>query len=165
MGDHPCLTFRRTKNLKDMLVHSHYKPKKKQTTWLQYTGFFKCTNCKMCTIAKNTKEIEMANKKKWTIKQRITCKTPFIIYIVECPCHLKYIGSTTCEFKKRILEHVRATTNTDRSNAIAKHMDKHHGGNWKLLSFYAVEYVEIQIRGGDREKILRQKESRHIMNF
>lgn len=107
----------------------------------------------------------MANKKKWIIKQRITCRSQFVIYIVQCPCSLRYVGSTTCELKKRILEHVRATVNTDRTNAIAKHMKKLHEGNWKSLTFFAVEQVEQQSWGGDREKILRQKEFRHILNF
>lgn len=154
MGNHPSLTFRRATNLKDMLVHSHFKNRKKQTTRLQSVGFFKCANCKVCTIAKNIKEITMAYKKKWIIKQRITCRSQFVIYIIECPCSLRYVGSTTCELKKRILEHVRATVNTDRTNAIAKHMEKLHEGNWKSLTFFAVEQVEQQSWGGDRENIL-----------
>lgn len=105
-------------------------------------------------MAKNIKEITMANKKKWIIKQRITCRSQFVIYIVECPCSLRYVGSTTCELKKRILEHVRATVNTDRTNAIAKHMEKLHEGNWKSLTFLAVEQVEQQSWGRDRDKIL-----------
>lgn len=78
---------------------------------------------------------------------------------------MKYIGSTICELKKCILEHIRATINHDRSNAIAKHMETTHQSDWKLLKFYGLEIVTLNERGGDRTKKLRQRESKQIINF
>lgn len=164
IGDHPNITFRRAKNLKDTLVHSHFwKQKNKTFQWLQTTGFMKCHNCKVCQIACNTKEIIWANKKIWKIQKLITCKTQFVVYVIEWPCHLKYVGSTICELKKRILEHVRATIAKDRSNAVAKHMEQAHNSDWKQLRFYNIETVEQHVRGGNRERKLRQRESRQIL--
>lgn len=88
----------------------------------------------------------MANTKMWQIRDLITCKTKFVVYTVECPCGKKYIGSTTCELKKRILEHTRATQNKHKNNAIAKHMEILHNSNWKLLKFYAIDHVKPTFR-------------------
>lgn len=63
------------------------------------------------------------------------------------------------------MEHTRATQNKDKNNAIAKHMEILHNSNFKLLKFYAIDHVKTNIRGGNRELILRQKESCHILNF
>lgn len=165
MGKHPIITYRRAKNVKDQLVHSHFKGKKGTDSWLQTKGFVKCHNCKVCQITKPTTEVHMANNKMWKIQELITCKSQYTIYLIECPCPLKYVGSTICELKKRVLENVRAKTNKDRNNSVAKHMELHHNGDWKTLKFFGLETVPPNPRGGNRGKILRQKESRHILKM
>ena len=163
-GTRPQITYRRARNIKDQLVRSHFTSKKQNNTnWLSERGFIKCNKCKACKIGRNTKEIKTRSGYMKQINKKITCKSEFVIYVIECPCKKKYVGSTTCKLHKRILEHIRAVQNKDRSYATAKHMEQHHGGKWELMKYFAVEQVPKWERGGNRELNLRCKESRWIL--
>lgn len=99
------------------------------------------------------------------ITQFLTCSTSFVIYAIECPCKLWYIGSTTCTAKKRVLESLRAITNHDPKYPVTQHFGEKHFSNVSDLSFLIFEHIPKNPRGGDRVLTIRQRESLYIIDF
>lgn len=86
--------------------------------------------------------------------------------VIECDCGQKYVGSTICPLKKkRILEHIRAVKNKDTAYATAKHMMTCKNGNWLAMCYYGIDAIQLNERGGNRMKRLRQLESRYIIKL
>lgn len=99
------------------------------------------------------------------INQKITCTTKYVIYIIECNCGMRYVGSTVCMLKKRMLEHIRAFKNRDLSYATAKHLLTCQQGDWRKMQFFGIQAIPQSERGGNRTKKLRQMESRLIIQL
>lgn len=166
IGNKPEVSYRKAPSLKDKLVHS-YMNTKTTTDWLttKQKGFIRCTKCKACKIGKNTKEIKDFKNKPFIIKEKITCETTYVVYIIECHSGKRYIGSTICPLKKRILEHLRAIQNDDTNYAIVKHLKTHHEKSWKDIRYFGLITVPNNERGGDRTLKLRRLESKMIIKF
>ena len=76
---------------------------------------------------------------------------------------MRYIGSTTNKVKLRILQHWRAIKNRDFIYVTSKHAWECHKGDLGKMTYFGIKHIPKQIRGGDRELILRRTESRLIM--
>mgnify|MGYP002804454618 CR=1 FL=1 len=159
------ISYRKSKSLRDELVHSYTDPRSHITWLMGQKGFKTCGKCKACKNSKNVKEYGTTFGKKCYINKDLTCTSDFCIYVLQCPCGLKYVGSTIFQIKKRVLEHYRAIFNKDFNYPVAKHFYDCHNSDAKLLSFFAIDRVERSLRGGDREKRLRKLESRHILQI
>ncbi|CAJ0966876.1 unnamed protein product [Ranitomeya imitator] len=79
----PSITYRRSRNLKDMLVHSQYKGGTTQNifnsrgpSW----GFFPCKKCLACRNMDKTQEFKDSQGKNIRITHNITCGTDHVIY-------------------------------------------------------------------------------------
>lgn len=165
VNNFPTVTYRKPKSLKDRLVHSYQNPISKSTWLAASTGFHKCNACKACKHVSSRKTFKLHNGKDKIINKFITCTTEYIVYQLECPCGLRYTGSTKQALKKWILEHQRAITNMDFSYPMARHFYNAHGSNRNLLNFCGIDRVLKHIRGGDREKELHTLESRYIIDL
>ena len=64
-----------------------------------------------------------------------------------------------------MLEHMRAIRNRDKQYPVARHFEIMHNANADCLSFYVVDSVPLNARGGNREVQLRCLESRYIIEF
>lgn len=135
--------------------------------WLtkKQKGFVHCTKCKACKIGRNTQVITDFMGKPFNIMERITCETSYVVYVIECHCGLRYIGSTICPLKKRILEHLRAIHNNDTKYAILKHLKIHHEKSWKDIRYFGLITAPKNERGGDRPMKLRRLKSKMRIRF
>lgn len=140
---------------------------KDSSSWLkQRNGFVKCNHCKACQYGKNTTTYNTAfNTEPIEINKPLHCKTEYAIYILECTCQLKYVGSTKLPVSKRILQHIKAINNNDPTYPVARHFREVHANNLKDLSYYVIDTIPISRRGGNREKKLRKLETRYILNL
>lgn len=112
------ITYRRGHNLKDLLVHSDLT-ERESSRGIDLQGFFPCGHCKACGNSRMVKEYwNTSTNTMISINQFLTCNSTFIIYVLECPYKLRYVGSMTHIVKKRILEHMRAITNRDKQYPI-----------------------------------------------
>ncbi|XP_069624523.1 uncharacterized protein [Ranitomeya imitator] len=106
----PSVTIRRSKNLRDGLVRSHYQ----EGPGLRFIdgvgprcGCAPCGRCVACpNIDRTDTFTNSSGSKTYEIRQRITCTTRNVIYFATCPCGLIYIGLTTRQLKVRVREHV-----------------------------------------------------------
>ncbi|XP_077112960.1 uncharacterized protein LOC143768157 [Ranitomeya variabilis] len=99
LPDRPSFVAKRSSNLKDTLVHSHYERKKNKKNMGRF-GFFPCGFCKGCfNHTKATKFCNFDGSKQYDIRQHLNCSSEGVIYHAQCPCGKVYIGMTTRELK------------------------------------------------------------------
>ncbi|CAJ0919541.1 unnamed protein product [Ranitomeya imitator] len=173
---HPSVTWRRSKNLKDILTKSHYVAPQVQhfsnragPKW----GSFQCGDCSACKFMDRAFVFNNSdNSRSFTITHNINCKTDNVIYFAYCPCGLIYIGMTTRQLPQlrvRILEHVRDIRNgalieeMDLLKTIPKHFRQCHHSNPNALRVKGIDRVQLGIRGGDYKKELLKKESKWMV--
>lgn len=68
-------------------------------------GHFPCGNCSVCPQTRHTKEVDLGLTRPWRQHHHTNCNTNNCIYVIECPCHKRYVGMTTRSVKLRICEH------------------------------------------------------------
>lgn len=107
----PMITYRRGLNLRDTLMHNDITSKG-QSNSMNLKGFFPCSHCKACRNSIMTKEYNNPNKgTKISINQFLTCSSVFVVYVLECPCNMRYVGSTKHMVTNHVLEHMQAIVN------------------------------------------------------
>ena len=114
---HPTITYQKGKNFKDKLCNT-LQPLNRAEGGLK--GFFPCNKCKACRGCNKVQQYK--NTLLGTMQQIevfATCTTEYVVYVLSCPCELRYIGSTKLPVKKRILEHKRAINNFDTQYPVA----------------------------------------------
>ncbi|OCT74273.1 hypothetical protein XELAEV_18033233mg, partial [Xenopus laevis] len=159
----PVVTFRRSKNLRDRLTHSHFTTTTKPTWLSELTkGCYKCGNCLACPFIEKTTSIRgRSDIEEFKLRNFMNCKTPGVIYIMRCICNKLYVGKTRRQFRRRILEHVGDVRNK-RNTSVAIHVNELHGGNVNTMKFFAVEHFQPTTRVGDIDTKLLQCEAKLI---
>ena len=84
--------------------------------------------------------------------------------MLKCPCGLCYVGKTKRELKIRISEHKSNIRNKDEKSPVTRHFNA-VGHKICDLRFQGIELVKPLKRGGDREKLLLQREAWWIHNL
>ena len=120
----PVVAYRRSPNLRDLLVRAKLKNPANPAT-NQPHGTFRCNSkhgCLTCPHIEdgrttytfsNTGEVR-------EIKQHINCKSTNLTYMIECQkCKKQYIGETKRTLRERFTEHRQATNNPSHANATA----------------------------------------------
>ncbi|XP_077137236.1 uncharacterized protein LOC143798719 [Ranitomeya variabilis] len=165
-GEPPLFSYRRSKNIKDQVVKSDIGPLKKvgQTTisGLSQKGCFPCLSCVNCTyMIKGSSFKHPETNKEYRIRQYLTCNSDYVIYLLECPCKLWYIGETTGELKTRINNHRHSIRKKRLDLPVSKHFTeaKH---TERDLKFRIIDGISTQRRGGDRTALLKKLELRWI---
>ena len=93
----PQIVYKRNQNLKDILVKSKYRETEENQD-NQEQGVSKCKN-RRCSWCKNIKEgkkfTSNSTKKEYNIRHKLTCNSPWVIYLAECRNHPKqYTGKS-----------------------------------------------------------------------
>ena len=120
----PVVAYRRSPNLRDLLVRAKLKNPANSAT-NQPHGTFRCNSkhgCLTCPHIEdgrttytfsNTGEVR-------EIKQHINCKSTNLTYMIECQkCKKQYIGETKRTLRERFTDHRQATNNPSHANATA----------------------------------------------
>ncbi|CAJ0934659.1 unnamed protein product [Ranitomeya imitator] len=172
LTNYPAMTARKSKNLRDLLVSSHYAPKKTKYDFGSGgppKGCFPCRNCITCpNICRTTTFDSVDGSRTYTINHHINCNTTQVVYYAVCGCPKIYVGLTSRRLGTRIREHVRdimaAKTVTDMSllKTIPRHFRQFHGCSPKTFQARGIDHVLCGIRGGDVKRILAQRECRWI---
>ncbi|CAJ0917029.1 unnamed protein product [Ranitomeya imitator] len=168
----PQCVARRSSNVKDLLVHSHFNPKSHSMGSVLSPGFFPCGLCKACLNLDKSKHFCNADgTKRYDIRKHLTCSSKLIIYQAVCPCGKIYIGMTTREFKLRVREHIldieKAVHARDDTvlKSLPRHFKRYHSCKSRGLRFKAIDQLDLGVRGGDSGKMLAQLECRWIFRL
>ena len=126
--DRPSLvSYKRHKNLRDMLVRAKLPPKRGPRRVLN--GFKSCGElCKMCIFSPHgttKKHMCRYTGESYEINAPINCRTSGVIYRITCAkCpEFVYIGETGRPMKTRFCEHFRDATNKDITKPCGKHFN------------------------------------------
>lgn len=106
----PSTTYRRSRNLRDRLVHRNHEGTSLRNVFGSSDPKGSCSpggSCVACpNIEKTTTFSNCSNTKIFTIRKHITCGSEGVIYCATCPCTLMYIGLTSRKLKIHTREHV-----------------------------------------------------------
>ena len=101
---HTMITFRRPRNLKDILVHSDFTRKRKLTPGMR-TCPKHCASC--ARIKTGTEFTSKATGETYKIQGSHNCRSTYIIYLIECSkCKCQYVGQTSNTLHSRLTSHV-----------------------------------------------------------
>lgn len=160
----PDTTYRKAPSMHTELVRNSPEITTK-TNWLtDIKGFFKCSSCRACKFGINTTQVMTPFRSTpFFINQRLTCRSDHVVYVLTCDCGLRYVGSTKLQAHVRILQHLQAIVNSDPSYPVARHFKEVHKNNLNHIKYFVMDSVPPPRRGGNREKTLRQLESKYIL--
>ena len=157
----PRYFYKRSSNLSNFLVKSDM-PKKRPTHFFSHSipsGNFPCHNCVHChAMLKGSHFSHPRSSVDIKVRGRITCYTRYVVYLLKCPCNLYYVGKTKRELKTRICEHKCSIRNHDDKSSVARHFNSLNH-SLSDLHYMGIETVNMPRRGGDRDKILLQRET------
>lgn len=118
--------YRRTKNLKEVLAPSKFRPSSAANQTDNEGGCFKCdkNRCDLCKnfLLQTSKFQSSATGRHYPIRQKLSCSSKNVIYLARCcKCNLQYVGSTSTEFKIRFRNHKSNMLNNRRTCELAVH--------------------------------------------
>ncbi|CAH2320009.1 Hypothetical predicted protein, partial [Pelobates cultripes] len=134
LPNQPNIVFRGAPNFKSILTTNFTResPVRGFSFFPQTKGFYKCKQCIVCrttdlsTPPKVTQFMSNRTKKMYNIYDFIGCNTKNVIYLLECPCGLQYVGMTTRCLKTRLSEHCRNIKNGYLNHTVSKHFIMHN---------------------------------------
>ena len=168
----PMLTYRRPRNIKDIIVHTDVRPRKIQTK-----GCYKCgKRCSTCPRMEETETISSnsnggySNGYSYRIIQKFTCQSTFVIYLITCQkCGKQYVRRTSNTLNSRMISH-RADIKKEMDTSIAKHYNSGaHNETDMIISVISGTFRDLNARLHHEEawiKLLKTTEPRglNIMN-
>lgn len=158
----PLMSYKRDKNLRDVLVKSDIGPQKtgsiQQTFKPLRMGNFPCLRCSCCSnLLKGDTFTHPQTGKSYKIKQRFTCTSSFVVYVITCLCGMYYVGETMQEIRHRITKH-KSTIRMELTDLPVPAHFLSHGHSISQLRFRVIDGVPPLRRGGDRQWLLKRRE-------
>lgn len=119
------VAFRRSLNLRDILVHSEHPPPSHKPQCRPCMRF-SCNICEHVTTSTHISPTLDNRNKRFPIVGLNTCDSFSVIYSIMCPvCKKLYIGQTGRNIRARIYEHKRDISRRNREQPVAKHFTDH----------------------------------------
>ena len=120
--------YRQTKNLKEVLARSKFRPSSAVNQTVNRGGCFKCDKNR-CDLCKNfllhaCKFRSSATGRQYPIRQNLSCSSKNVIYLATCcKCDLQYVGSSSTELKITFCNHKSNMLNNSRTCELAVHFN------------------------------------------
>ena len=163
--------FRRQRNLGEIIAPS--KPKRVAGGAGGGGGCFPCDAPRACTLHQSgalqfVTRIQSRYDGVWhTIRKRMTCATPNVIYYIFCPCGhpTDYVGSTN-DMKRRWSGHKTDIRSQNwKACGLTRHFGDHHTGDMEVaISNLEVTLVDCLLGDYD-EKRLKRLEDKWMVNL
>ena len=149
---------RQSKNLQRALTSSKVRNNtnnEPRPIFEEGAGSSKCPGCHACPKVKNSKTFKSTNtKRKYFIKQKMSCRSKFIIYFIFCSnCRGNYVGKSKREFRQRHSGHKQEINNRIGGLGQHFHPSNNNGCNYDHLKATLIE----KVKEGD-EALLAERE-------
>ncbi|OCT95184.1 hypothetical protein XELAEV_18012869mg [Xenopus laevis] len=170
----PMMGFRRGKSLKDLLVRTDFRGiKTTETFWLAQNkklGCYKCPNCVTCRSLLTGPDFPHQHTgKRIKIRERLSCTSTYIVYIISCPCGKYYVGKTCTTLRERISNHRAGISKAWKEGKAIQPVAKQflvEGHTLPTFKCMAIDHQPPLERGGDREQaLLNPVENAPLDNF
>lgn len=89
-----------------------------------------------------------SNNKEMRIKEFITCNTAYVVYALQCPCGLIYIGHTK-RLRIHIAEHIANIKLGFKDHNVSLHFKIHHNQDPLGLKFWGIDHLKPFWRGSN----------------
>lgn len=161
----PQFIYKRAPNLRqDIVKNAVDQP---TSTLKKEGGFSRCGRCVGCKTTGGLKPptrsfISTTTNHTYTCKFEGSCATQGVIYLLQCPCNLQYVGKTKRAFKVRLGEHIRNIKNGLPTHSVSDHFLKHHNRDPTKLWYSIIDVVRLNWRGGNPDRQLAQREMKWI---
>lgn len=161
----PLFSYRRKRNLKDVLVKNDIGRTIRDTQSYLTTrkfGTFPCLGCVNCRlIQKGDTFNHPTTGHEYRITQFFTCDSDWVVYLLKCPCDLLYVGETTCTLKVRLNGHRHAIRKKRMDLPVSRHFIEAGHSEWDL-KVRIIDRVPNPPRGGNRIGLLKRCELKWI---
>lgn len=152
----PQIGYRKSTSLRSLLVHADVVSKKTGDS-VPFSGHHKCGQCNICQLTILSREIHFPEK---GFSHKLTsfsnCKTWLCVYLLECFCGKKYIGSTRRQLRVRIQEHISQIKYRVFEAPLTQHfVSQQHDP----LDFRVVTLESLQPSHCDMNRLLLQREA------
>lgn len=152
-----------SKTLRNFLATSRLRSTplpNRSTTSTKPPGCYGCnvSRCKNCTSLStfiNTFH-GLATAKSFPIRSILDCSSTFVIYMLECPCNLQYVGRTTMALRTRINKHRHNVSNGLINHNVSHHALLKHNKDFSCFKLVCIEQVSDTAK--DRFGLLRCRE-------
>lgn len=148
-----------------LLVKGRYEENKRNKNWLEKCGpigNYTCGNCSCCRYLCKGQELRMG-RQYHVVKDFITCRSNFVVYVMFCECGFYYVGKTIRPLYKRIREHIYSLKSGKGAPRFIAHMREAHAGSVSGLKFTSVQRILSSSSGNDRHVKLLRCEARWIV--
>lgn len=165
----PQVIYRRAPSLATRITKSAID-EPRTVRMLDQKGFYRCGKCMMCkqTAMKERKSISFKsnqNNKVHKLKDTITCNTTGVVYMLECPCGLQYVGRTIRALKTRLYEHCYNIRKGLETHSVSLHYKLVHGSDPSSLKFWGIDKVKPSWRGELKIRSISRLESKWIFQL
>ena len=121
-------SFRRSKNLKEILAPSKCRKGSPESITLPSAGCFTCnkTRCDLCKnfLVNSQTFLSAQTGKTYSVRQKLSCNSANVIYLVHCKkCNLQYVGSTTTN-RVRFRNHKSSMKTNKKTCEVASHFNR-----------------------------------------
>lgn len=106
--------------------------------------------------------ISTSNNKNFAIREFITCNTTHVVYVLECPCGLMYIGRTKRLLRNRIAEHIQNIKIGFKDHSVSLHFKLQNNRDPSGLKYWGIECLKPVWRGSNIIRELSKRETHWI---
>lgn len=162
LPENPSFIYRKTPNFGDRIVKKVLNPPNRPCMFWDHAGFFSCRRCKACLqinhpIRGLIKFISTGNNRTFKISEFITCGTTHVIYVLQCPCNLMYMGRT-----KKTLKNGSKIEIGFKYQSVLLHFKKYHNQYPTGLKFWGVNRIHPNWRGSNLICEISKRETKRM---
>ena len=160
----PNVVFRGASTIGSRIAPSVHDPPRATRTFLEnLTGYFRCKRCQVCSLnsCKNRKICSFqstATNKTFEVEPFITCSTKGVIYLIQCPCGLQYIGRTKRALSVRLNEHIAKIRAGFDKHSVSRHFDLKHNRDPSNTLFVGIDKYRPHWRGSNLVREISRQE-------
>lgn len=150
----PQMVYKGAPSLRGRVAPNILDPPPIKRGFFEYmTGFYQCRKCRICSLSgcmhrRTHKFISTSTSVEFEIKSFITCSTERVVYLLQCPCGLQYVGRTKRPLSVRLNEHVTNILAGFPKHPVSRHYLETHNRDPRKTIFLGIDRYTIPWRGG-----------------
>lgn len=149
----PQVIFKGILSLRDRIAPNIVDPPTKRLSFFQnLSGYHQCRRCQVCTLNKSKTRrtesfISTSTSREHKIEPFVTCSSTGVVYLLQCPCGLQYIGRTKRSMQVHLGEHIANIKISFKYHSVSKHYDMFHNLNPANTLFMVIDKYSAHWRG------------------
>lgn len=160
MTEKPTVVYKRSKSVRDLLVHSKFidRPFNNQDN----LGLLKCLDFRTCFWLQEGKRFCLPNVRTHILKHRVDCETAGVIYLINYTWVAFYVGKTRRQLRHTLQDHLYDIQEGRIYKLVPRHLGLFHKYDPNAVSCRVLEHVPEPLRSGDWDNLILHRESRWI---